>query len=247
MCIGFGQFDLNFNYVPNKSDDAVLERFYNLQTELHKNAPKNLRIKLWSNALILKQETPLKASFSKFGWIEKKPDGKTWPVFNTRVEGGWNNKSNDVNYSGNYDLYKNPYVKDHIQNHRCIVPCDYFIEQPTDKKIKKKYLLRREDKQALFLAGIHNNQNHNGFTLLTTVSTKIATSIAHERSPLLLDVESAFHYLNSNNSIQDLEQFYNPNNKINMIAYEIDPIIAKQNCPLANDDLRLIEPLRSLF
>ncbi|CAN0591614.1 unnamed protein product, partial [Laminaria digitata] len=100
-------------------------------------------------AVIITNEGVLDAEFA----YNREYKGKKRYLFNVRCEGGFRNKQNRVDYDGPWDIFTNPYVSDVIFTQRCVIPVNLFIEQPEDKKLKKKYVVRRADHKLFYLGG----------------------------------------------------------------------------------------------
>ena len=246
MCIGIAQYKLDYGKSFRETDLDRIQQFKDIEAAISLLKPNNLRINLWKEAVIIPQET-FKPRKAQFAWIEKKKSGGTWPVFNVRVEGGWNNKENSDKYFGPYQVFSNPYVKYLIFEQKCIIPCDFFIEQPSDKKIKKKFLIEKPNQIPIHLAGVYkempdpeNGEIKSFFTILTTAFNDIAKKVGHLRSPVIIPDVFILDYLNSNNKAE-IESYFRPLNEIQLQAYEVDPTIAKIKCPLDNNDLKLRE------
>ena len=244
MCVGIGQSKLK-----KDKEDKPLKDLSKALDEIRSEFPTNYKIHLFSHAGIIRQGS-LDAHPAQFAWVSEKANGGTWPVFNVRVEGGWKNKSNDPDYKGPYDVFYNPYVKDFLPKQRCIVPCDFYIEQPTDKKIRKKFLIKKQDDQALFLAGVYRTIKDEitgsealAFCLLTTAHHPLNFKIGHHRSPVILSEEQAVVYLQNSTKGKELLPFFRPYHSNDLEAYEVGLEIAKRNDKIASNDSSLIRPL----
>ncbi len=252
MCIGIAQYKLDYGKSFRETDLDRIQQLKDVEAAISLLKPNNLRINLWKQAVIIPQET-LKPRKAQFAWVEKKKSGDTWPVFNVRVEGGWNNKENSDQYKGPYQVFSNPYVKDLIFGQKCIIPCDFFIEQPSDKKIKKKFLIEKPNQTPIQLAGVYKEmpdpktgEIKSFFTILTTAFNGITKKVGHLRSPVIIPDECILDYLNSGNKAK-LESYFRPMNEIQLQAFEVDSMIAKIKCPLEDNDLRLRKPLSEII
>jgi hypothetical protein len=252
MCIGIAQYKLDYGKSFRETDLARIQQFKDIEASISLLKPNNLRINLWKEAVIIPQAN-LEPRLAQFAWLEPKKDGGTWPVFNVRVEGGWNNKENSENYIGPYLVFTNPYVKELIQTQRCIIPCDFFIEQTSNKKIKKKFLIEQPNQKPIHLAGVYNELTNpetgeikTFFTILTTAQNRITKKVGHKRSPVIIKDSHIKDYL-SKKTNQELETFFKPMNEIELQAYEVDSIISKIKCPLLDNDLKLREPISDII
>lgn len=245
MCISFGQKDFRYNDI--LKSDSKWSQLIQLAQKLN---PNNYRVNMWKKGVIYTSSLSPEIRTAQFTWLEEKSNGKPWPVFNVRAEGGWNNKENDINFKGPYHIYKNPYVKDLLQYQRCIVPCDFFIEQPEDKKRKQKFLIRKQDLTPIHLGGIFKEEVdadtgecNTYFALITTPPTPATLQADHHRSPLVVDDEKVFDFLNPQLTGKELNKFFQPNHSIGYEVFEVDPEITGKKQKFADDDPAWIQPL----
>ena len=259
MCGHIGQLELEFDPNAIQHNMERMQRFGRIMEKVKKLSPGSYHIPLWKQAVIIPQKNPDQPLMATFAWMEQTRQSRPWPVFNVRVEGGWNNKSNDPNYHGPFAIFTNPYVRDQIMTQRCVIPVDFFLEQP-DKKLypkdKRKFLIRRENKTALYLAGIYNEiiDEETGevtyaFTIKTTARSKITEHTLHMRSPLVIPEDTIFDYLDPTATQEQLSAFYYPPASDGYIAYEVMPELAKRKLPegYSEDDARLIEPIGEIL
>jgi len=244
MCVGIGQSNLR----KDKQDKPLSDLSKALET-IRSKFPVNYKIHLFSHAGIILQGT-LEVVPAQFAWMSEKTTGGTWPVFNVRVEGGWKNKSNDPNYMGPYDIFYNPYVKDFLPKQRCIIPCDFYIEQPSDKKIRKKFLVKKQSDEVLYLAGVYRSVTDElsgskaiAFCLLTTAYHPLNFKIGHHRSPVILSEEQVGVYLENSTTGKELLPLFRPYKSYDLEAYEVGLDIAKHNDETSSNDPSLINPL----
>lgn len=254
MCIGIAQYKLDYGKSFRESDLEELQLFEELSRKAKDLMPKSLRINLWKEAVIIKGGEKPDSTRAQFAWLEEKKTGGTWPVFNVRVEGGWNNKANERDYSGPYQIFNNPYVADLLPNQRCVIPCDFFIEQNSDKKDKRKFLIQKQNQRPIHLAGVYKElcdestgEIKSFFAILTTAHNPITFQVGHQRSPVILENSQLMQYLNPETKREDLIPMFKPIKADDLEAYEVDPVIAKVNCPLAEDDLKLREAIGEII
>lgn len=250
MCVGIGQAALKWDRQKKESSERDRKIRQTLNT-LKSQTKVNYKIRLWSRAGIFYSDSEKNWTVknAQFAWMAERPGKKPWPVFNVRVEGGFQNKNNDPNYAGPWGIFKNPYVSDFLKDQRCIVPCDFYIEQPHDAKGKIKFLVENKKKDTLFLAGVYrkvwseNNEESLAFTLLTTAYSPLHKKINHLRSPLILEPELLEEYLNPKTKGIDLISMFKPHSSKDMIAYQVNPDIAKSKMTWPEDDKNWIKPM----
>ena len=252
MCGTFGQVDLDYPDNYYSSGWTKHKDYAKRIKEMNQKSPKSYRISSESEALIMRSsnEGPVLEN-AKFRWWGKKRDGKLWPVFNVRVEGGWKNKENSPDYKGPFEIYGNPYVKEIIMPQRCVVPVDFFVEQPEDKKRKQKFVIRKESREPFFLGGVYNDvvfeetgEVRSHFAILTTAYSKITIRAEHQRSPLIVPGDLIDTYLNPNTLEDTLNQFFHPADSDGFECFEVDYAIAKiKDHPYDPDDPRYIQPI----
>ncbi len=248
MCVGIGQLELKLSKTFKGGSD--LEGLKNSIADLN---PMSNRVKMWSKGIIIPQENPDIAREATFAWMTKDKKGIPRPTFNTRVE-GYMNKGNDPKYMGPYGIFGNPYVEELIMNQRCIIPADFFIEQPDDKKDKRKFLIKREDGEALMLAGIYNEvvnektgEISTAFSIMTTAQTAITAKAHHKRSPVIIPPEYVGDFLSHDATQEHLEAFFPPPESEGMIGHEVDIVISKRDCPYEDNDPKLVEPIAHIY
>lgn len=255
MCSQLGVYNKQYKAALHHGDFAEASRLKKLIIELEREPVVDLRIRIWDEATIgyLSSGEP-EICRAQFGWMTTKKDGSSWPVFNVRVEGGYNNVDNDPKYNGPYSIDENPYVGDLILSNRCVIPADFFIEQPSGIKSDRKFLFKRLDEQKMHLAGVFKEVKDEAsgelkkhFCILTTAHNTATSTIKHERSPVVIPIDKTIDFLDPIKSMADLTEYFPPSNGSDYTYYEVNNIISKKECPYANDDMRLIEPMQNLF
>jgi putative SOS response-associated peptidase YedK len=197
----------------------------------------NVNIWIGMQAYVITDKEPQHYQQMVFGltpnWAQKK-----MYLFNARVEGKLN-PENNVNYDEEMGIFAMPSFRNAIQNRRCIIPVDYFIEGPEKEKLSKPFLIRRKDKEASILAGIWEEWTDKStgeilktYAILTTAASNLLQTIQHHRSPLILNDEEIDTWLDSKSSTQDIRKILYPHDFSNAEALAIDPIIkSKVNDP----------------
>lgn len=252
MCGTFGQTELDFGEKYYRSAWKKPSAYKKAIKVLQEKSPNSYRVSQGSTGVMMRcpADEP-EVQHAQFRWITKKKDGGTWPVFNVRSEGGWKNKDNDPNYKGPYQIFTNPYVKDIIFNQRCVVPVDYFVEQPENKKLKKKFVIRKQSREPFFLGGVYNymvdtdsGEVTTHFAIITTAYTAITARADHKRSPLIIPGDLLDTYLDPTASEETVSAFFGPADSEGFECFEVGYGIAKQKDHLyeANDP-RYIEPI----
>lgn len=115
--------------------------------------------------------------------------------------------------------------KNLIKTSRCLIPADGYIEWKREDNKKVPYYFTREDKELIFFAAIHQN---NQFCIITRQASDKIKEI-HHREPLIINRSQIPNYLNIKkeavsilNSIKPPELFF----------YQIDKMV---NNPVKND------------
>lgn len=85
------------------------------------------------------------------------------------------------------------------------------------------------------------------FAIKTTAYSNITIQAQHHRSPVITPDAYIFQYLDPKAHAQHLTAFYPPPSAEGFQAYQVDPIIAKRNCPLPKDDPKLIAPIGDIL
>ena len=123
--------------------------------------------------------------------------------------------------------------KNLIQTSRCLVPADGYYEWKRDEKQKIPYYFTRQDKELMFFAAIHQN---NQFCIITKEATPKVKDI-HHREPFIINQNQISNYLNiKKEAISLLESIKTPELKYHEILKEV-------NNPI-NNDPRLINILK---
>ena len=115
--------------------------------------------------------------------------------------------------------------KNLIQTSRCLVPADGYYEWKRDEKQKIPYYFTRQDKELMFFAAIHQN---NQFCIITKEATPKVKDI-HHREPFIINQNQISNYLNiKKEAISLLESFKTPELKYHKILKDV-------NNPINND------------
>ena len=140
-------------------------------------------------------------------WAKDKKDFR--PLINARLE----------------TLMEKVSFKKLIQTSRCLVLADGYYEWKRDEKQKIPYYFTRQDKELMFFAAIHQN---NQFCIITREATDEIKEI-HHREPLIINEEKILDYLNVKKQGVEILQNINPPK---LKFYEVNKDVNK---PINND------------
>jgi len=141
-----------------------------------------------------------------------------------------------------------PYFRDPFKHHRCIVPCEYFMEfaiNAEDPKIKEPYLFRSKTQETLSLAGLYDiwkdveGRKMLTFTILTCEPNKTVGRI-HSRMPVCLEVKDLDTWMdNSSYDLAKLKSLCKPYPDKDMLATHVGREINNSR----NDGIELVKPI----
>ncbi len=124
------------------------------------------------------------------------------------------------------------FYKTAIQNHRCLIIADAYIEWKSTQFGKQPYLIKFENNELFTFAGfarkIPNNKSKNAYecVILTTNANKSVNHI-HNRMPLILSRELENVWINNKLKDEDLKQIILSIPEINFTTFPIDKKINK--------------------
>lgn len=258
MCSQVGQLYVEFT----TEDHAENARLLKLAKETYpgkkiKIIPKSYHIVTGTSASVLLSENPNDLQRATFGYYLEFRGKSNWR-FNVRVEGGFHNEDDDPNYNGPFEIFSNPYASDVIYSQRCVIPVSFFVENPLNSKVKRKFIIRKRSSEieypTFFLGGIYRHivDKETGeltyaFVLITTVGNVLMQHIGHPRSPLVIPAGGIDEFLDARLTRQQLETFFKPFDARQFETFEVDPIIAKRTIPYDADDDRLGKPISEIF
>lgn len=149
---------------------------------------KEYNIGIGENAVVVNSQNEveyLKFGFNKGGRLN----------FNGRAE-GFNNKDNQLNYSGRLGLHSNPNYKEYFKGSRCLIPVTSFLEGPEKEKLSKPFKIKLNYTDVFMLAGIigiDEKTGNRGFSIITCWTNEIIKEVVgHHRSPVILDNEDTW-------------------------------------------------------
>lgn len=235
MCSVSAQTDLKFkNRKTSKIASKTLEQRI---IKEHQAFQPNVNIWIGMQAYVITDDQPQHYQQMVFGLTPSWANKKLY-LFNARVEGKLN-ETNDINYNGEMGIFNMPSFRKAIQQRRCIIPVDYFIEGSQKNKLNEPFLIRRKDQEATILAGIWEEwvDNTTGeilktYAILTTAASNLLQTIQHHRSPLKLNDEEIDIWLDKSTPISEINKILYPHDYSDSEALRIDPIIkSKVNDP----------------
>ena len=225
MCGTFGQKKLPLKKVK-------LEFLPEVDITPQKGKELNLNTWIGKFAAILTPTQPARYSWAQFGFSPKWAKKRMY-LFNARVEGDYN-KDNVKDYEGAKGIFDKPSFRDAIKTRRCIIPMDFFVEGSAKEKYNKPFLIHRMDSEPFFAGGIYEDwvDKETGeltttFSILTTSATPLLQKIGHHRSPLLLNPEVIYDWLNPKTDVELIKKLMKPADTSEFEAYPIEAIIVK--------------------
>lgn len=251
MCGKYGQYELELDEKAVEKNQALKRWVPHINKRLERYNPSSRHIHLYNRSVAIGQDNPEEVFEGIFAWTAEKKTGGTWPVFNVRAEGGWINKGNNPSYDGPYQIWKNPYVEDIIHEQRCLIPVDFFVEQPEDKKKygNLQFVVRKPNKKVIWLGGVYNDIVNEGtgevtrhFAIITTPATPATALAYHHRCPLIVPDIHVLDWLSPNATEQDLEEYFRPADTKGWEVYQVDDRMGKRKIDWDDGDPRLIEP-----
>ncbi|WP_339793086.1 SOS response-associated peptidase family protein [uncultured Imperialibacter sp.] len=203
------------------------------------------------------QEDPGEMIQAQFGYYHEYKGKLSWR-FNVRSEGGFHNQSEDPNYDGPWEIFTNPFAREQIIKRRCVVPANFFVEQPLGGKPKKKFIIRKKTAEveypAFFLGAIYDwitdketGEHYPGFSLITTAAAPIMKPVLHPRSPLVIPPKLVCDWLDPQLTEDQIISFFGPFDSSGFETFEVDTVIAKKKLPIPEDDESLITPISEIY
>ena len=222
MCGRFGQID----------KDALADA-YHVDASTVDAFQANHNTDVGSYGLIVRNDRPEELHWSMFGLTPFWAD-KLKYVFNARAEGN-GNPENEAAYTGEAGIFKKPFFR-HLKRKRCIVPVNYFLEGPKKERLKKPYLVERQDRRPFALGGLWDEWTDQetgeivpNFTVITTAQNELMGRIGHHRSPLIIPDDRIAEWLDPELDQKHVEAFLKPSRANGYHAYRVDPEIRRKN------------------
>ena len=166
-------------------------------------------------AYVISSSDPQKLVRYRFGmtphWAKKQ-----MYLINARAEGDAN-KENDPGFKGKKGIIMKPAFRKPVRSQRCVIIANAFIEGPEKEKLDKPYVIARQDKQYISLAGVwdtwvdkNTGEEINSFAIITTVANEITSKIGHPRSPVIIPPGEERKWLNSTIPLTEVVSFLKP-------------------------------------
>lgn len=141
---------------------------------------------------------------------------------------------------------------------RCVIPVNFFIEQPLGGKPKKKFIIRKkfaeEEYPTFFVGAIYDwltdqdtGEIFAGFSIITTAAAPIMKPVLHPRSPLIVPYGRVLEFLDPNLTKEQICSFFGPFDSSTYETFEVDPVIAKRTLPVPEDDESLLTPISEVY
>jgi putative SOS response-associated peptidase YedK len=113
-------------------------------------------------------------------------------------------------------LEERPTFKNIFHSKRCLVPASGFYEWKQTEGKKEKYLIRAEDQELFYMAGLYNtfkDKNGNPFTSFVIITTEANERMSqiHNRMPVIFEKRDMEHWLNNNTKdLTDIKKLLRP-------------------------------------
>lgn len=124
-------------------------------------------------------------------------------------------------------------------------------------KVKPKFIIRKKSPDnsfpAFFLGALYDylvnpetGEQFVGFSLITTPHSCLLQAIPHPRGLLVVPNHKVIDFLDKELPQEELEKFFIPFDPSTFELYEVDPVIAKKNLPVPENDEKLILPISEI-
>ena len=164
---------------------------------------------------------------------------KVFAPLNARCEGKDKGKSlnpDDLpDYPGPYKIFDTSFWKE-INEKRCAVPVNYFIEGPKNERLKLPYVIRRGDSETFLLAGTwkfyvneETGEQLKDFAIITTAANWLCREIGHHRCPVLIPDHFLDRWIHPSTPREELIKVFKPFDDSQFFAYRISPKVSKPN------------------
>ncbi len=167
-----------------------------------------------------------------FGLCPSKFDKKLW-MFNARSEANAN-PQDKRDFTGPFEIEKNPYCGFSFKRRRCVVPVTHYFEGPHDKRLSEPYLVERKDQQVFWLGGVwdtwtdrETKESLDSFSIITTPSTELMHKIRHKRAPLIIPDDKLEIWMGAYG--KHLIDFFKQNNSADLHCFRVSDIVKKKN------------------
>ncbi|MGB5983499.1 MAG: SOS response-associated peptidase [Nonlabens sp.] len=224
------------------SQQVIEERFNATYINVH---TENVNISAGNKIPVITCEKPNHIQSFTLGYTPHWAHKQTYMI-NARSEGS-NNPDNDPSYNGAMGIFNKPMFRHAIKSQRCLVIVDAFVEGSKQEKLNKPYLVYPSASRKPFaLAGIYDawqhpltGELHHTVAIVTTGANRLLQRINHHRSPVVLTKDQEEEWLNTDLSVERLNQIMKPFDPKKFNAY---PISKKIKSPDVNT-LDLLKPI----
>jgi putative SOS response-associated peptidase YedK len=149
----------------------------------------------------------------------------------------WGLKMPDARMAGinaRVESLTKPIYRDKVRDNRCLIVVDGFYEWRSLGGKKFPYLIARQDKAPLVMAGIYDSTD--GCAIITAPSQGLVSTL-HDRMPLVLPPDSFAAWLDQNE--KDVRSILAQATADGLTCYPVSRAVNS----VRNDDPRLIEPV----
>ncbi len=149
----------------------------------------------------------------------------------------WGLKMPDARMAGinaRVESLTKPIYRDKVRDNRCLVVVDGFYEWRSLGGVKFPYLIARQDKAPLVMAGIYDSTD--GCAIITAPSQGVVSTL-HDRMPIILPPGSFGAWLDQNE--KDVRSILAQATADGLTCYPVSRAVNS----VRNDDPRLIEPV----
>lgn len=132
-----------------------------------------------------------------------------------------NQKSQLIINAKSENIFKLDMFKKSLGNKKCLIPCTGFFEWKHEEKRKIKYLIKPQEKDFFYLAGLYDsyfskNGYINKFVIITALANEQMSGI-HNRMPLIVHKELAGDWLHNKTDIKIIKEIFESAGRLEMI------------------------------
>ncbi|MDA1077079.1 MAG: SOS response-associated peptidase [Proteobacteria bacterium] len=140
---------------------------------------------------------------------------------------------------------KSPAFREPIRKRRCVVPVSGFYEWQRINNQKLPLYITPVECSGMLLAGLWDRWRNRetdevveSFAILTTAASEAMKSV-HTRQPVMLTMDDAFHWMDPQVPLEDLENLFAPGLPVNLQAIPVSTYVNNAR----NKDARCAEPV----
>ena len=99
-----------------------------------------------------------------------------------------------------------PTFRSHLHAHRCLIPASFYYEWLTTGKQKTRHIMRNENGDTLFMAGLYRKEEANAVPVYVILTRSAAPQIAHihNRMPLILGKDAQAEWLSDHMAFENI-------------------------------------------